>query len=260
MKNAGLLLLFSLILCASAFSEETGVIQCEPGSTEHVPASISPGGNNVIEQLTCGQMVSIVGLERGYVKIQIGERIGYVNAKYVRLMDQPAFESPNRFAVSGMFTWTHRFDHGSYNFPGGFVAYYWLSPINFVGWDATFVGKVSDNFALEGGVSGNYWLSPVNFVATHYYTLSGGPRVMFPSGRITPYLHFLIGLARGTGVGGSWSVSDNALLLSPGFGIDVDINRRFAVRMFQVDFPVFRARGEWSSKTMRIGGGLVVKF
>jgi len=30
-------------------------------------------------------MVSVVGLERGYVKIQIGERFGYVDAKFVRL-------------------------------------------------------------------------------------------------------------------------------------------------------------------------------
>lgn len=30
-------------------------------------------------------MISITGLERGYIKIQIGDQIGYVNAKYVRL-------------------------------------------------------------------------------------------------------------------------------------------------------------------------------
>jgi hypothetical protein len=76
---------FCLILCVSALPQDRGTIQCEPGSTANVPAWVSPGGANVIEQLECGQMVSIVGLERGFWKIQIGERIGYVDAKYVRL-------------------------------------------------------------------------------------------------------------------------------------------------------------------------------
>jgi hypothetical protein len=39
----------------------------------------------LVEQLSCGQTVSVIGLERGYLKIKIGERIAYVEAKYVRL-------------------------------------------------------------------------------------------------------------------------------------------------------------------------------
>lgn len=77
--------LFILILCCSAFSEERGVIQCDSDSASHVPAWVAPDLPYVTEQLNCGQMVSVVGLERGYVKIQIGERFGYVDAKFVIL-------------------------------------------------------------------------------------------------------------------------------------------------------------------------------
>ncbi len=70
-------------IAAPAFAEERGIIQCM--GLSQVPAGTEPGGTNVIEQLACGQMVSVIGLERGYAKIQIGERVACVNAKYVRL-------------------------------------------------------------------------------------------------------------------------------------------------------------------------------
>jgi len=60
-----------LAFCVSAFTQESGTIICDPGSTLPVPAWTLPGGANVVEQLSCGQMVSIMGLERGYFRIQL---------------------------------------------------------------------------------------------------------------------------------------------------------------------------------------------
>jgi len=74
-----------LIFQITAFAETSGVIQCGPSDTK-IPAWIEPGGAHVIEHLNCDHMVSIVGTERGFVKIQIGNRFGYVDAKYVRVM------------------------------------------------------------------------------------------------------------------------------------------------------------------------------
>jgi hypothetical protein len=81
MKRAFAGLLFLLILCFPSFGQERGGIQCDAGSTAPVPAWTAPGSAYVVEQLSCGQMVSIAGLERGYVRIQIGERFGFVNSK-----------------------------------------------------------------------------------------------------------------------------------------------------------------------------------
>ena len=79
-----IVLIFSLVFAGTALCQDEGRIECGPG-TSSVPAWTAPGGAHVVEQLVCGQMVSVTGLERGYVRIQIGDRIGYVDAKYVRM-------------------------------------------------------------------------------------------------------------------------------------------------------------------------------
>lgn len=76
--------LFCLILCASAIAQDGGTVQCDP-EMKQVPAWTTPGSSYVIEQLSCGQAISVLDLEKGYFKIQLGNRIGYVNAKYVKL-------------------------------------------------------------------------------------------------------------------------------------------------------------------------------
>jgi hypothetical protein len=86
MKRLCAVFTFCLIFCVAAFPQESGTIVCDPDSTVPVPAWTSPGGTGVVEQLLCGQMVSIIELDRGYFKIRIGDRIGYVYAKYVRLI------------------------------------------------------------------------------------------------------------------------------------------------------------------------------
>ena len=99
MQRSCVVLVFGLIFCASAFPQDSGTIQCDPGSTTSVPAWVAPGRPQVVEQLSCGQMVSVIG--RGsfftvseyssrpleYVKIQIAEKVAYVDAKYVRLSE-----------------------------------------------------------------------------------------------------------------------------------------------------------------------------
>lgn len=77
---------FCLVFCVLAFPQDRGTVQCDPGM-DRVPAFTAPGRAYVVEQLSCDQMISIVGLERGYVKIQIGEKTAYVDAKYVRLSE-----------------------------------------------------------------------------------------------------------------------------------------------------------------------------
>jgi hypothetical protein len=67
-----------------AFSQDSGIIVCE-NDMKSVPASTSPGSAHVVEQLSCGQAISIIGLEKGYFKIQLGNSIGYVYAKFVRV-------------------------------------------------------------------------------------------------------------------------------------------------------------------------------
>jgi len=91
---------FCLILCASALAQDRGIIQCDPGSTRPVPAWTAPGQPFLVEQLSCGQTVTVVGLDQGYVKIRIGDRFAFVNAKYVRLQGAPRAAASAKAAQS----------------------------------------------------------------------------------------------------------------------------------------------------------------
>jgi hypothetical protein len=236
--------------------------------------------------------VTLFGLERGYAKIQISENVfGYVEAKYIRslggqtdtdrrvaeleaqvdalrrqplpiqsqpvprteqrstppeLPRSPETESPTRFDVAGMFAWVRSFESG-FN-------------TDYFGWNAAVGGNLTKHFGLEANVSGNYWNSPVDFVGSSYHGFAGGPRFSFPAGPVTPYVHFLVGLTHGGAGAFGFGVSDNFLTLMPGFGLDVNLGRRFAIRAFQADYPVLRGGGAWSYKNMRIGGGFVTRF
>jgi hypothetical protein len=118
MQRYHLLFIFSLFLCASAFPQTAGIIQCDSDTMTSVPAWVAPGKPQVVEQLSCGQVVSVVekggffavsqysSRPREYVKIEIGEAVAYVDARYVNMSgtveiaipvedEPPAVEKPN---------------------------------------------------------------------------------------------------------------------------------------------------------------------
>ncbi len=88
-----------LIFCAQAFSQDIGIIQCDSDSMISVPAWIAPGRAQVVAQLSCGQMVSIIGMgsyvtgtqyssrPNRYAQIQVADNVGYVDARYVRVLN-----------------------------------------------------------------------------------------------------------------------------------------------------------------------------
>lgn len=90
-------IILGLIFPALAFAQSTGIIQCDPGSTNSVPAWSAPGKPHVVEQLSCGQTVIVLEMggffavsqyssrPREYAKIQIGEKAAYVDARYISL-------------------------------------------------------------------------------------------------------------------------------------------------------------------------------
>jgi hypothetical protein len=110
-------------------------------------------------------------------------------------------------------------------------------------------------------VFGNYFNSPISLVGFNYHGLAGGPRISFLTHHVTPFIHFLVGFAHarasilGIGISGG-----TFLAMMPDFGMDVNLNRRFAIRSFQADYPVLHGDGAWSYKNLRLGGGFVVRF
>jgi hypothetical protein len=108
MRHSYVFLFFCLLIVTPAFSQESGIIQCDPGSTSSVPAWVMPGRPHILSQLSCGQTVSVLGVgsfdigeeyssrPREYVKIQLGDKVGYVDAKNVLLSKNPVRSSVNK--------------------------------------------------------------------------------------------------------------------------------------------------------------------
>jgi hypothetical protein len=112
MRHPFAFLIVCSFLCASAYPQSWGTIQCDPGSTAPVPAWNSPGKPHVVEQLVCGQTVSVIGTgsfwtpsqysvrAREYAKIQIADRVAYVDARYVRLLGTQEILPENKSAAA----------------------------------------------------------------------------------------------------------------------------------------------------------------
>ncbi len=101
MKHRYEFIFFCLFFCVSAFPQSDGIIQCQPGSEISVPAWIAPGRPHVVAQLPCGQAVHVIdrghffavsgysSRPREYAKIQIEDKVAFVDAGYVSLSATP---------------------------------------------------------------------------------------------------------------------------------------------------------------------------
>lgn len=103
------------------------------------------------------------------------------------------------------------------------------------------------------------------------HTFTAGPRLSYRSSKFTPFVHVLIGAARSGGTGtltfpnfpsvppASLSGSDYSFAMLTGGGVDVALNRRFALRPAQVDWLLIRSGGQnWHR--LRYSAGIVVRF
>jgi hypothetical protein len=94
----------ALSIAAPVLAQWHGIIECQ--NQDGIPALEQPGSLVVARQLSCGQDVTILGLDRGYVKVQIkGNLFGFVEAKYVRTVESRDASSqgmaPSRSAEPG---------------------------------------------------------------------------------------------------------------------------------------------------------------
>ncbi len=72
------------LLAASVWAQTRGVVVCQDPSG--VPAWEKPESILEVKQLSCGQTVSILSADHGYLKIKIQENlIGYAEARYIRI-------------------------------------------------------------------------------------------------------------------------------------------------------------------------------
>ena len=107
------------------------------------------------------------------------------------------------------------------------------------------------------------------------YNVTGGPQLRFPSGgKMTPFAHALVGLARRnlteTFTDGTTNFTDhnNSFAMNLGGGVDYQLSNRFAWRVAQFDYnPIFLRSRTLNSMTFpsrtlngfRFSTGIVIK-
>jgi hypothetical protein len=105
--------------------------------------------------------------------------------------------------------------------------------------------------------------------SARYYMFMGGPEVAVRTGRILPFAHFLLGYTHGSltyGDDQGGGPSFGHFTIGAGGGLDVGINRLFAVRVqadwLHIDQSYVSTNDPYlsSSNVARISTGLVVRF
>jgi hypothetical protein len=135
------------------------------------------------------------------------------------------------------------------------------------GWGANVALNFGKRFGLAADFAGHYWEDPPPLDGTfsmHEFLL--GPRVAFRAERVTGFVHALFGVAH------IWesetnfirffpSRSDTGFAMGFGGGLDIHLNRRVSIRIFQADYlPVDSPLiGEWRHN-VRVQTGLVWRF
>jgi hypothetical protein len=193
-----------------------------------------------VEYLSCGQVVSVTGVDRGYVRIQIGGHVAYVEAKYVRM-------TPTRAPWPSPAPPPRSFEP---TIPAAeiFVGYSYLnfnangltnSRHSAYGWDASVSGNFNQWFALELDISGyyknfSYYTGNAsglpNIITISYYrdySYLAGPRLNY--GPV--FAHALFGGDHLSGSALGTSAPQTGFAGALGGGIQFPMGDRFAFRV-----------------------------
>ncbi len=147
--------------------------------------------------------------------------------------------------------------YGGYSWAGG----------NFHGWNASATFNINERFGVVADFSGHSGSSRVGNVfeeRQRAYSFLFGPRVSFRKRkRVQPFVYALFGGSRlkitETFLGQTATASDTGFTMALGGGLDIRVNRRLAVRAFQLDYlrPTFFNEAD---NRGRLSFGLVLRL
>ena len=125
------------------------------------------------------------------------------------------------------------------------------------GWEGSVTGNVNRWLGVTADFSGYYRTD--DGVSQRNYNYLFGPRLTYRTEKLSPFAQALFGVAhQRVGVGGT-NVSDNAFATAIGGGLDYNLKKHVAVRLFQADYLLTRFGGSTQSNA-RVAFGVVLKL
>lgn len=133
------------------------------------------------------------------------------------------------------------------------------------GWNASAAFNVNKWFGVVADFGGQYVNTrEVDFqekIKSHTFLI--GPQISFRVKRVTPFVRVMAGGASVNTVavesGQTFTFAENSFVMAAGGGLDVRVNKRVAIRAFQLDYMRTKFFGE-SQHNGRISFGLVLRF
>ncbi|HYG97754.1 MAG TPA: hypothetical protein VD837_01395 [Terriglobales bacterium] len=144
---------------------------------------------------------------------------------------------------------------------GGY-SYHRLTPnsgggLNLNGWLAGGEFTVKGPFAIASEVTGNHGKD--GGANLRLYTVSAGPRFVHRAEKARMFGHVLLGGASLSASAAGISDRRWSFATTVGGGVDLDVSRSLALRVFQADYLMTRFGGN-SQNNLRVSTGLVVRL
>lgn len=125
------------------------------------------------------------------------------------------------------------------------------------GWEGSVTGNLNRWLGVTADFSGYYRTD--DGVSQRNYNYLFGPRVTYRTETLSPFGQVLFGVAhQRAGVDGT-NVGDNAFATAIGGGLDYNLKKHVAVRLFQADYLLTRF-GQSTQNNARVAFGVVLKL
>jgi len=142
---------------------------------------------------------------------------------------------------------------------------------NVLGWGASGTFNFTRVFGVTGDVSGHYRrlgdIRSGNDVASadaNIHTFLGGPKFTWRTARTSTFAEALFGVGRISASAqlnaSHASYEEHGFAGAIGGGFDINISKRLAARLIEVDYFPYRSKGEFFFNNVRWRSGLVLRF
>lgn len=142
----------------------------------------------------------------------------------------------------------------------------WMDMEAPAGWNASVTGNLKPWLGVTADFSGHYggdemmtMFFPGTTAERKIHSVMFGPRFTYRRERFSPFVHTLFGFARENTTFSGSNVAETNFALALGGGLDMKLNRRFGLRLFQADYHGNQLTGGMQHH-IRLGAGVTFRL